>query len=132
MSEIISPPLSWKLHGDLSAANLKAAFTADGHRLISIKTYLKDGKRLYAAIAVKNEGLDWNWTEKMKPDQLRNKMNDESMRLISLDCFQDGEDMPTCAPRATHSSPAIMSCRERKSANAGTLEDRRCLTCTSA
>lgn len=93
MSEIITPPFSWKPHAELSATDLSAACTADGHRLISIKTYVKKGKRLYAAIAVKNEGPDWNWTEKMKPDVLRNKMNEEGMRLISLDCFQEGKDI---------------------------------------
>lgn len=107
MSEIISPPLSWRPIAQKTAADLKAALSlAPEMRLISIKTAMKSGTRYYSAIAVQTVGLYWDWTEKMNPDVLKAKMIAEGQRLISLDCFMEGEQL-WCAAVWIKNDPAI-------------------------
>jgi len=87
MSEIIKPPADWAMHVDLNAADLQNSL--GGHRLISIKSYVRNNQRVYAAISVK-DGVDGlGWTANMTPDKLRQTVNLAEGRLISLDTFWD-------------------------------------------
>ena len=87
MSEIIKPPADWSLHLDLSASDLQTAMGKQ--RLISIKSYVRSNKRVYAGISVKDTISGVGWTGNMTPTDLRQKVKQAEGRLISLDAFWD-------------------------------------------
>ena len=85
MSEIIAPPGDWELHPKKEASDLSNYLTANNHRLISIKSFVENGKRFFSAISVRNEdGLTWNWDYQITPKDLDNAVKVEDSRLISL------------------------------------------------
>src|SRR5215471_12959103 len=87
MTEPIAPPTSWSPYLDLTADDLRSAI--GDKRPISIKSYLKDQKRLYCGILVKDEMDGLSWTASMKPATLWTTVQDAGGRLISLDAFWD-------------------------------------------
>jgi hypothetical protein len=92
MSEIIAPPGDWELHPKKEASDLSNYLAANNHRLISIKSFVENGKRFFSAISVRNEDeITWNWDYQITPKDLDNAVKVEDSRLISLDCYYDGE-----------------------------------------
>jgi hypothetical protein len=87
MSEIIKPPKAWSMLADLSDVDLKSKLGKS--RLISIKSYVRNGKRLYCGIAVQDAISALSWTANMTPANLRQSVQAASGRLISLDAFWD-------------------------------------------
>jgi len=87
MSEITKPPADWSLHLDLSVNDLTNALGK--RRLISIKSYVRNNKRVYAGVSVSDKLKDISWTGNMKPADLRQQVKTDSGRLISLDAFWD-------------------------------------------
>jgi len=96
MSEIIKPPTKWAPLLDLSAIDLKNAL--GNQRLISIKSYIRNNKRVYAGIAVQDGISGLSWTGSMKYADLKQMVNQANGRLITLDAFWDtGANELRCA-----------------------------------
>jgi hypothetical protein len=88
MSELIKPPapVNWKFRLSLAEADLKAQL--GNHRLLSLQTFLKGGKRVYSAVSVKDLGLGGSWSGHIKRADLTSKLGTK-FRLTALDCFEE-------------------------------------------
>src|SRR5215207_4192238 len=86
MSELISPPSSWKFRLHLSAADLSAQL--GNHRLLSVKSFLDGNKRLYSAVSVRDEGLGGSWKGRILLSDLKTHLGN-TFRLTALDCFEE-------------------------------------------
>jgi hypothetical protein len=87
MSEIIKPPAAWSPQLDLSVNDLQNAL--GNQRLISIKSYMRNNQRVYAAIAVQDGITGLGWTGSQSYADLKQTVNLANGRLIALDAFWD-------------------------------------------
>lgn len=88
MSELISPPSSWKFCLHLTAADLHAQL--GNHRLLSVKSFLDGKKRLYSAVTVRDEGMGGSWKGRIGPVDLKSTLS-QKFRLTALDCFEESK-----------------------------------------
>lgn len=86
MSELISPPSDWKFRLHLTASTLSSQL--GNHRLLSIKSFLDDSKRVYSAVSVKDEGLGGSWNGRIGTAALKTTLG-KKFRLTALDCFEE-------------------------------------------
>ena len=86
MSELIPPPSTWKFRLRLTAADLSAQLGS--HRILSVKTLLDGGTRLYSAVTVKDFGLGGSWDGHITVADLKSTLG-QKFRLTALDCFEE-------------------------------------------
>lgn len=85
MSELIPPPSDWKFRLNLDASTL--TLQLGKHRLLSIKSFLLGGKRVYSGVSVK-DGQGNAWNGKITKADLKTALG-KKFRLAALDCFEE-------------------------------------------
>jgi Polyglycine hydrolase-like, structural repeat len=86
---------SWDWGPALTSAELRRK-VGRTQRIVSLTTYVEGGKRLYAAVWVRNTGAehrDWGWAPGATFEELRQKLEDLPGRLVSVDTFEQGGDL---------------------------------------
>lgn len=85
MSELIPAPSDWKFRLNLDASTLTSQLGK--HRLLSIKSFLLGGKRVYSGVSVK-DGQGNAWNGKITKADLKTALG-KKFRLAALDCFEE-------------------------------------------
>ena len=90
MSEIDQPPAGFWWNAGLDASTLRHDVKANKGRILSLKTFVENGHRRYAAIWIA-DGKKGDWDGDIGKGQLDGKLG-KTKRLVSLDAFErDGE-----------------------------------------
>lgn len=90
MSELLKPPKAWWWHPEIDPATLGQFLDDNKGRLISLKSYIINGKRMFAAFWIKNEGIAWWWNPDVDAPTLGQMLDNNKGRLISLDVYVTG------------------------------------------
>jgi hypothetical protein len=87
MSEIHSPPASFGWKPEIDAPTLKSMVASPHVRLLSLKSYLKNGARKLAAIWIKEDNPGWDWNPAIATGTLTTTLNSTDSRLVALDAY---------------------------------------------
>ena len=86
---------AWWWNPDVDPSTLGGMLTKNKGRLTSLRTYVLNGRRRYAAVWVANTGADnraWWWNPDVDAETLGGMLDDNKGRLVSLDTFTVGSD----------------------------------------
>ncbi|HEX4652865.1 MAG TPA: hypothetical protein VH227_01325 [Candidatus Udaeobacter sp.] len=92
MSELIRPPSNWKFRLNLDAATLTSQLGKQ--RLLCVKSFLLDDKRVYCAVSVE-DGQGNAWDGRITKTTLKTTLG-KKFRLTALDCFEEKENVLRC------------------------------------
>lgn len=80
----------WWWYFGLSANALKKKIDEHGARIIDLETYVRGGKRRFAAVLVRNAGIaakNWHWYYGLTIKKLKQRLKNHSSRLIDFETY---------------------------------------------